>query len=67
MLPRDEQGLLAMRESLDKPPTRERAVPWWLAREWQSADEIWGCILLTQEQKVQASAELERKEYARGS
>src|SRR5215469_10596195 len=40
------------------------ATPWWLTREWQSTDEIWGCILLTQEQKVQASAELERKEYA---
>ena len=64
MLPRDEQGLVEMRESLDKPATRQQAVqaaPWWMAREWRSRDEIWGCTLLTQEQKVQAAAELDRK------
>lgn len=30
--------------------------------EWRSRDEIWGCILLSQEQKVQAMAELERRQ-----
>jgi len=50
--------------ALRVPLLPRKAVPWWLAREWQSTDEIWGCILLIQEQKVQASAEFERKEYA---
>jgi hypothetical protein len=65
MFPGDEQGLVAMRDSLDSTPTQQRAAPWWLAREWRSRDEIWGCTLLTQEQKVKASAELDRREYAR--
>ena len=53
---------IVLPDSLDL--TSRHAAPWWLTREWRSADEIWGCILLTQEQKVQASAELERKEYS---
>jgi hypothetical protein len=36
-----------------------------MVREWNTRDEIWGCILLTQEQKVQATAEFDRREYAR--
>lgn len=67
MLPHDEQGLVALRESLDKPPTPTRQVtaPWWMTREWGCRNEIWGCSLLTQEQKVQAAAEFDRREYAR--
>jgi len=56
------RATIALSDPLDLHP--RGVAPWWLAREWQSADEIWGCILLTQEQKVQASAEFERKEYA---
>ena len=63
MLPRDEQGLAKMRESLDSAPPR--AVPWWLVHDWRSRDEIWGHILLTQEQKVQAAAEFDRREWQR--
>ena len=66
MLPRDEQELVALRDSLDRPtPPQQQAIPWWLARQWRSREEIWGCILLTQEQKVQVSAEFDRREYAR--
>ena len=65
-LPRTEPELVAFRDSLfaDSIPNRT-AAPWWITREWESRDEIWACLLLTQEQKVQASAELDRRKYAR--
>jgi hypothetical protein len=63
MLPCDAQGLLALRDSLDLRPTKQQVLPWWMTAEWRTRDEIWGCILLTQEQKVQAVAEFDRKEY----
>ena len=65
MLPPDEQELVALRDSLDREPSLQQAIPWWMARDWRSHDEIWGCTLLTQEQKVQAAAELDRREYAK--
>jgi hypothetical protein len=63
LLPRDLEALTKFRDSVCRETTQP--VPWWLAREWRSRDEIWGCILLTQEQKKQASAEFERRDYAR--
>jgi len=36
-----------------------------MVREWNTRDEIWACILLTQEQKLQAIAEYDRREYAK--
>jgi hypothetical protein len=62
MLPDDAQGLLALRDSLGLPPTQQQVLPWWMAREWRTREEIWGYILLTQEQKVQAVAEFDRRE-----
>ena len=64
MLPQDAQGLLALRDSLVSPPMQQQVLPWWMARKWRKRDEIWGCILLTQEQKAQAVAEFDRREYA---
>jgi hypothetical protein len=64
MLPKDEQGLIALREAIHAPVPR--TVPWWLAKQWASHDEIWDCILLTQEQKVQAAAEFDRREHPTG-
>lgn len=50
----------------DETRRRQRqAAEWWKQKQWVSRDEIWGCILLTQEQKVQASAEFDRREYAK--
>jgi hypothetical protein len=66
MLPLTEPELVAFHDSLyaDSVP-KSTAAPWWMTREWESRDEIWGCILLTQEQKAQASAELDRRKHAR--
>jgi len=64
LLPRDEQGLSRFCDSLQR-EVPAPAAPWWMVREWNTRDEIWGCILLTQEQKVQATAEFDRREYAR--
>jgi hypothetical protein len=65
MLPRDERELVAVRDSLRNPSTLQRVVPWWMVREWRSHADIWGCILLTQEQKMQAAAEFDRRQYAK--
>jgi hypothetical protein len=64
MLPQDARGLLAMRASLASSPMQQQVLPWWMTREWSKRDEIWGCILFTQEQKAQAVAEFDRREYA---
>jgi len=63
-LPRNEQGLVKLRDSLYG-EVPQRAAPWWMAHEWRSRDEIWGSIVLTQEQKTQATAEFDRREYAK--
>jgi hypothetical protein len=33
--------------------------------EWDSTDDIWNCLSLSQEQKTQAIAEFQRREYAK--
>ena len=75
MLAPDEQGLSALRNSLDHDPATERhaasrdagvpaqfaKVSWAWTRQWCSRDEIWGCMLLTQEQKTMLDAEFDRR------
>lgn len=39
----------------------KRALPW----RWESADDIWNDVSLSQEQKAQAIAEFQRREYAK--
>ncbi len=72
VLPRDEQELVALRDSLDHDPATERhaaaavpaqflKVPWAWTRQWRSQDEIWASMLLTQEQKTMLAAESDRR------
>jgi hypothetical protein len=70
-LPAAEPELLAFRDFVAGDTSSSAAdgagrllpKPWWFTHGWESRDEIWSSILLTQEQKVQACAEYDRRKH----